>query len=188
MAGTVRPPDEGTPMTRHAAAAERLIELGFSPYEARAYVGLLGREPQTGYGLANITGIPQPKVYETLRRLSAKGVVATVGDDPARFVAVPADQLLAGIEDSFRARLSSAESELAAAAAPDGAVAGYRVLRSLNSWPGIEEYAVGLVKNSNRHVYVSINCPEPGAVASALGEADGRGVACDVLHFGEPIV
>lgn len=175
-------------MTKHTAAVERLIELGFSQYEAQAYVGLLGREPQTGYGLANITGIPQPKVYETLRRLSDKGVVAAVGDDPARFVAVPAEQLLAGIEDSFRARLIGAESELARASAPDGAAAGYRVLRSLNSWPAIEEYAVGLVANSNRHVYVSINCVEPGAVAAALGEADGRGVACDVLYFGQPIV
>ena len=41
----------------------RLTELGFSVYEARAYVGLLGQEPMTGYALANLTGIPQPKVY-----------------------------------------------------------------------------------------------------------------------------
>jgi HTH-type transcriptional regulator, sugar sensing transcriptional regulator len=37
----------------------RLMELGFSQYEAQAYVGLLGREPLTGYALANATGIPQ---------------------------------------------------------------------------------------------------------------------------------
>ena len=62
-------------MTVQHAAVQRLMELGFSQYEAQAYVGLLGREPLTGYALANVTGIPQPKVYETLRRLTAKGVV-----------------------------------------------------------------------------------------------------------------
>lgn len=175
-------------VTRHRAAVERLTELGFSQYEARAYVGLLGHEPQTGYGLANITGIPQPKVYETLRRLSAKGVVATLDGEPARFVAVPAGQLLAGIEDSFRATLAAAEHELAHAADPASAASGYRVLRSLTDWSAIEEYAIGLVANSSRHVYVSINCPEPGPIAAALGQADDRGVTCDVLHFGQSFV
>ncbi len=57
----------------HQGAVARLIELGFSQYEAQAYVGLLGREPLTGYALANVTGIPQPKVYETLRLADREG-------------------------------------------------------------------------------------------------------------------
>ena len=36
-----------------------LHELGFSQYEARCYVGLLGQEPQTGYSVAKATGVPQ---------------------------------------------------------------------------------------------------------------------------------
>ncbi len=100
-------------MTSKDGAVERLIELGFSQYEAQAYLGLLGREPLTGYALSNVTGIPQPKVYETLRRLTAKGVVAAMAGEPARYVAVPADQLLADLEGSFRARLAGAQRELA---------------------------------------------------------------------------
>ena len=88
-------------MTGQHAAVQRLMELGFSQYEAQAYVGLLGREPLTGYALANVTGIPQPKVYETLRRLTAKGMVAAVAGEPARFVAVPADQLLAALAKGY---------------------------------------------------------------------------------------
>ncbi|HEX9344040.1 MAG TPA: helix-turn-helix domain-containing protein, partial [Actinomycetota bacterium] len=66
-----------------AGLAERLVELGFSHYEARAYLGLLGQQPMTGYALANATRIPQPKVYETLRRLVDKRVVVQTGADPA---------------------------------------------------------------------------------------------------------
>jgi hypothetical protein len=47
---------------------------------------------------------------------------------------------------------------------------------------------VGVIDGSSRHVYVSVNCPDPQGIAAALGRADGRGVVCDVLHFGEPIV
>ena len=168
-------------------AVQRLIDLGFSQYEAQAYVGLLGRDPMTGYALSNITGIPQPKVYETLRRLTAKGVVAAMDGEPARFLAVPADQLLAGLEDSFRARLSGAQHELARAA-DDHSQDGYRVLRTIPAWAGIEERATAAIDGSRRHVYVSVNCPDPGGIAAALRRADERGVPCDVLHFGEPIV
>jgi sugar-specific transcriptional regulator TrmB len=174
-------------VTSQPGAVQRLIELGFSQYEAQAYVGLLGREPLTGYALANVTGIPQPKVYETLRRLTAKGVVAALEGEPARYLAVPADQLLAGLEDSFQQRLAGAHRELAAATQASGAGA-YRVLRALTSWEAIEERAVGVIDGSRRHVYVSVNCPEPQLIAAAIERADGRGVVCDVLHFGEPIV
>jgi sugar-specific transcriptional regulator TrmB len=71
-------------VTSQHGAVQRLIELGFSQYEARAYVGLLGREPLTGYALSNVTGIPQPKVYETLRRLTGRGAVAAMEGEPAR--------------------------------------------------------------------------------------------------------
>ena len=173
-------------MTGQPAAVQRLMDLGFSQYEAQAYVGLLGREPLTGYALANVTGIPQPKVYETLRRLTAKGVVAAMEGEPTRFVAVPADQLLADLEGSFRDRLAGAQRELAAVTpAPAGA---YRVLRAATGWEAIAEQAVAAIDGSRRHVYVSVNCPDPQAIAAAIGRADDRGVACDVLHFGEPIV
>jgi len=174
-------------VTGQHGAVQRLMELGFSQYEAQAYVGLLGREPLTGYALANVTGIPQPKVYETLRRLTAKGVVAAVEGEPARFVAVPPDQLLAGLEGSFRARLAGAQRELAAVTPPPG-TGGYRVLRAATGWEAIEEQAVAAIDGSRRHVYVSVNCPDPRAIAAAIGRADGRGVVCDVLHFGEAIV
>jgi sugar-specific transcriptional regulator TrmB len=174
-------------VTSPRGAVQRLIDLGFSQYEAQAYVGLLGREPMTGYALSNRTGIPQPKVYETLRRLTAKGVVAAMDSEPARFVAVPADRLLADLEDSFRARLAGAQEELARAA-DDGGEDGYRVLRACSAWPGIRDRAVAAIDDSRRHVYVSVNCQDPGEIAQALARADNRGVACDVLHFGEPIV
>lgn len=162
-------------------SVQRLVDLGFSWYEAQAYVGLLGREAMTGYALSNLTGIPQPKVYETLRRLARKGAAIQVDGDPALFVALAPDRLLTQLEGEFRQRLAEAEAELSR---PAAGAEQFRVLRTIADWPSIEACAAGMIDAAQRHFYVSANC-EMSAVARAVSRADDRGVAADVLHFGE---
>jgi HTH-type transcriptional regulator, sugar sensing transcriptional regulator len=162
---------------------DRLLDLGFSQYEAQAYVGLLGREPMTGYSLANLTGIPQPKVYETLRRLARKGAAIQVGGDPALFVALPPDRLLAQLDSDFRQRLAQAREELDRPALPGAKE--FRVLRSMTDWPAIERAAVAMLDAAGRHYYVSLNSDRPQAIAEAIARADERGVRGDILHFGD---
>ena len=165
-----------------AASVERLLDLGFSRYEAQAYVGMLGHEPMTGYALANLTGIPQPKVYETLRRLTRKGAAIQVGGDPALFVALPPSRLLAQLDSEFQQRLADAKEELSR---PAGAVGGdFRVLRVMTDWAAIAKCAIGMLDSARRHYYVSLNADEPDAVVVAIRRADARGVLGDILHFG----
>ncbi|HET9092476.1 MAG TPA: helix-turn-helix domain-containing protein [Acidimicrobiales bacterium] len=168
-------------MTAGSDTVERLVELGFSLYDARAYVGLLNQPPMTGYALANTTGIPQPKVYETLRRLARKGVAVALPGEPVRFVAVPPGQVLERLESDFRRRLANAEAGLMHEAGEAGA--GVAVFESLRSWPEVERRATALLDGAIRHVYVSINC-DAGDVLGAIQRADARGVRSDVLHFG----
>lgn len=160
----------------------QLTELGFSVYEARAYVGLLGQEPMTGYALANLTGIPQPKVYETLRRLADKLAVVKIGDDPARFVAVPADRLIAQLDTNFRRRLAEAKAGLAEAARGNQGDE-LRVLRTPRGWPAIARHAAGLIDGARRHVYLSAHAAQLAEFADAITRADQRGVRLDVLTF-----
>src|SRR5207237_6611199 len=87
---------------------ERLARLGFSLYEARTYVGLLAAGGSTGYSVANVTGVPQPKVYETLRRLVDRGAAVQSGVRPARYTAVPPEVILARLDGDFRERLEAA--------------------------------------------------------------------------------
>src|SRR5665213_1958809 len=76
---------------RSEVIAGRLTQLGFSQYEARTYIGLLLSNGATGYSVANDTGVPQPKVYETLRRLVERGAAVRTGAKPARHLAVVVD-------------------------------------------------------------------------------------------------
>jgi sugar-specific transcriptional regulator TrmB len=165
-----------------SSTTERLVELGFSQYEARAYVGLLGSAPLTGYALSNSTGIPQPKVYETLRRLARKGVAIALEGEPLRFVAVPPAQVLAHLDTNFRRRL--ADAELGLMQEVDGTEKQLRVFDALSNWAAVARQAVELLDGSTRHVYMSINC-DSAPFLEAVGRAVERGVKTDLLHFGK---
>ena len=172
-------------MERVAKAVEQLTALGFSQYEARAYVGLLGAEPLTGYALANRTRIPQPKVYETLRRLEDKQAVVRIGDDPARFVAVPAEQLMAGLSERMRTRIAETERSLAELnqGAPDHHA---HVLPALSDWDSIAGRADEILGGAQRHVYLSTHATQLAGLAASIRQAEDRGVRFDVLCFGKP--
>lgn len=162
---------------------ELLGDLGFSQYEARAYIGLLGQEPQTGYALAVRTQIPQPKAYETLRRLELKGAVACTSVSPAKYVAVAAERLVAGLRDQFGRRLEEVRAgleELQGATSQSE----WRVLESLRSWPAIAQRARNIISRANRHVYISLHSDQLDDLAAELRAADRSGVRCDVLCFG----
>ena len=58
-------------MTDAGRIGALLERLGFTEYEARAYLTLLGRNPLTGYELAKLSGIPRPNVYPVLDRPGA---------------------------------------------------------------------------------------------------------------------
>ena len=173
-------------MSETPPAVESLTDLGFSVYEARAYIGLLELpEAVTGYALSNHTGIPQPKVYETLRRLVDKGAVLQVDSDPARFAPTSPSELLDMLERKFKSRLEEAESGLAQLA--NSTDAGEMVaVRRFSSWEAIRRSATELVEGAERHVYLSGHSAHLAPLADAVEKADLRGVRFDVLHFGPP--
>ena len=113
-----------------------LSELGFSPYEARCYAGLLGAGPQTGYAIAKLTGVPQPKVYETLRRLVARGAAERLIGPPTRFTAIDPATLLDAMATTYAASIAGARAaaaELSAATRAAELPAGNRTAPGLSA-------------------------------------------------------
>ena len=130
-----------------SSVVDRLVKLGFSVYESRTYVGLLSLGAATGYSVSNETGVPQPKVYETLRRLAERGAVIQTSDHPARYSAVPADALLEHLEQDFADRLQSARDELKAVVASDAA-AEPRVVWRYTGLSAIAERASAMISST----------------------------------------
>jgi sugar-specific transcriptional regulator TrmB len=166
-----------------SSVVDRLVKLGFSVYESRTYVGLLSLGTATGYSVSNETGVPQPKVYETLRRLAERGVVVQTSDRPARYSAVPADTLLERLEEEFAERLRGARDELAAVTAGDGS-AEPSVVWHYTGLPEIAERARVMLGVAEGHVYLSGRASDLALLADAVAQADARGVEFTILHFG----
>ena len=70
-----------TTRTKHDASAPpadlipSLQRLGFTDYEAKAYVALSSRYPATAYEVAKVSGLPRANVYSVLRTLELKGAI-----------------------------------------------------------------------------------------------------------------
>jgi sugar-specific transcriptional regulator TrmB len=83
---------------------DKLVKIGFSEYEAKAYVALLRESPVSGYQLSKLSGVPRSMIYEVLGKLTARGAAMTLHAGGAtKYAPVPAaeflDQLLQEQED-----------------------------------------------------------------------------------------
>jgi len=104
-------------MTREQAA-DQLVRLGLTSYEARAYVALTGRDSFTAAQVARLAGLPRQRIYDVLGGLVEKGLAATrpgtvvkyAATEPAaaidRLVAIRREDL-ANLEKGAAATISS---------------------------------------------------------------------------------
>lgn len=165
-----------------AATVERLTRLGFSLYEARTYIGLVINGTQTGYSLSNLTGVPQPKVYETLRRLAERGAVLQIADKPATYAAIPVEQLLDSLDTDFKQRLEHAKKDFERLL-PKPAEDQREFIWKLNSLERSIVRARDAIASATKSVYLSGSASTLELLKEAIVEAAQRGVIFVILHF-----
>lgn len=93
-----------------------LNKVGFTEYEAKVYVALLGEHPVSGYQLSKSSGVPRSMVYETLSRLSSQGaVLMSEGEKSTLYRPLPPEVLLGSLEAEHREQMDVLSRGLAAA-------------------------------------------------------------------------
>jgi HTH-type transcriptional regulator, sugar sensing transcriptional regulator len=167
---------------RSEVISERLTQLGFSQYEARTYLGLLMSSSATGYSIANDTGVPQPKVYETLRRLVERGAAIRTGEKPARYMAVPPAVLLKGLEEDFAERVAAARRDLETLPLAAGAPELLPVSR-MGSFAAAVESASEAIAGARGRVYLSGRRDELTSLGAAVTAASAQGAEFVLVHF-----
>ncbi|GAA1148899.1 TrmB family transcriptional regulator [Ornithinicoccus hortensis] len=90
-----------------------LVALGLTQYEAKGYLGLLGREQATPTEVARVTGLPRQRTYDVLATLAERGLVAPVPGKAVAYRAMPPEQVLDRLVSLRRAALAR-QQELAA--------------------------------------------------------------------------
>lgn len=160
-----------------------LVRLGLSKYEAQAYVGLLKNPTATGYAISNDTGIPQSKVYETMRRLEKRGYVIRTAEDPARYAVISPDELLGRMDAEVQRRLGDARAELETLLRDTPATE--TMLTHIDTgWDAVLARAVGVIGCAQESVYLSGHAEQLQLLAEVIEAADERGVYFDILSFG----
>ncbi len=84
------------------ATVEALNSMGLTVYEAKAYIALLQKHPSHGHEISRHSGVPGPKIYETLNRMMQKGLVAVLNTDPQMYSPLPYHEFLARKKNEFK--------------------------------------------------------------------------------------
>ncbi len=157
---------------------EQLQNLGFSQYEAQAYIALLRENPVNGYELAKHSGIPRPNIYPVLQKLEERGAVLRV-DTPegARYAPVEPEELLGKLEQRFHSSLDSLSDGLREVCR--GPEVEYII--NLHGLPALIDHARALLDGTRQHLLVSIWPEEAAELAGALEQARERGVQITTL-------
>jgi HTH-type transcriptional regulator, sugar sensing transcriptional regulator len=93
------------------AIVERLVRLGLTLYEARAYVALIRRDGSTPAEIARVAGVPRPRIYDVVDSLVAKGLAFERPGRTSKFVAIPPAEAVDMLVSIHRDRLQSLEAD-----------------------------------------------------------------------------
>lgn len=158
-----------------------LTSLGLTKNEAKAYHALVKTGRSTARLIAEESGIPRSKVYETLDLLDKRGIIKKVtGSDPAEFDPAPVDAALDHLEEKVKSSAAGARKVLL----------GLQALRGKESkefaWAveGMEQVLVGMrtaIEEAEEYVYIASASPELlGRLRGAFSTAKSRGVKIEV--------
>lgn len=155
----------------------QLQALGFSEYEARAYVTLLEHGELSGYAWAQQSGIPRANIYAVARKLAERGAVQqSEGKTGNTWSPVPAQQLLSGIRAQYKRSLTLAEESLASLEQASQSTAVFNLRNN-----DLLVHARQLIDAAHDHLLIAIQPQEAAALAASLRQARERGVAITTL-------
>ncbi len=159
-------------------AREHLQALGFSEYEAKAYIALAQRGPMTGYQLARASAIPRPNIYPVLDKLQQRGAVSRIEvTGGVRYRALPSDEMLVRLGREVSSRLDKARRAMTAL---ERATPGEQVW-NLQGYEALMARGVALIDSARRQLLAGVWAAESAQLSEAVGRAEARGVVVTTL-------
>jgi sugar-specific transcriptional regulator TrmB len=160
-----------------------LQRLGFSEYEASAYISLLQSSPATAYEVSKRCGLPRANTYGALEGLAKKGAVQPVSENPARYVPVDPDVLLGGITDDIAhtcGRLKHSFDNMVTEEDPN-------VVWSIEGQDRIQEKIHELIDGASEHIWIKASTDILRQYAGRMKRAAARGVKLIFVVFGDDV-
>ena len=96
------------------ALIDRLVRLGLTTYEARAYVALVRRDSFTAAQVARQSGLPRQRIYDVLSSLVEKGLASTRPGSVVKYAAIAPELAIERLVASRRLAMADLEQDAAA--------------------------------------------------------------------------
>jgi len=149
-----------------------LQKLGFSQYEARAYLGLLQNSPVTGYELSKRSGVPRSMIYEVAGKLIERGAAYTVPTEPVKYSPVPARELIERLRRETEQTLGYLEESLSSLeTSPE-----MDVIWHIKGQEAVTADLLTLIESTRQELWLSVWQAQVGSLTKAVEQAEGRGV------------
>ncbi len=161
---------------------DNLVKIGFSEYEAKAYVALLRKNPVTGYELSKLSGVPRSMIYEVLGKLTARGAAMTLHEGGGvKYAPVPATDFLEHLHREHEELVEALKDGLAEhASAPN-----LEYVWNIEGRDNIVAKAREMIDQAKSRVYLSLLPGAFPALRDALKRAIGRGVRVVLYTVGD---
>lgn len=161
---------------------DTLKTIGFSEYEAKAYLCLLRIQPSSAYEISRSSGIPSSKIYEIIARLVDKQVFMPDGEgNKKKYMALSPDEFIARQRQQFGDTLSVLEKDLPSMA--NGKAVSF--IWNISDYPSLVEKATQLITHAKQTLLLSAWSTERNLLEPFLSRAEKRGVKIAAIHFGQ---
>ncbi|MGE0316012.1 MAG: TrmB family transcriptional regulator [Lautropia sp.] len=166
---------------REDSLSRDLQALGFSDYEARAYIALLKANPATAYEVSKAAGLPRANTYSALESCTEKGAVQPFSERPVRYVPIEPDVLLGRIADATQARCQHLVARLGQLKVAEDR----DFVWNIEGAKKVHEKISEMIGQAENHVWIKAHEEVVDAHASELKSAAARGVELLIILFGE---
>ena len=168
------------PQTNLRELLPDLLALGFSEYEARAYVALYKLQPATAYEVGKLAGLPKANAYTVLESLSKKEAAQPISESPVRYVAVVPSVLFERIASATAKRCAKLIEAIPAVAQADDH--GY--VWSISGGDAIGAKMESMIDGANSHIWIKAAEQNILPYRKPLQRAAERGVEVLIILFG----
>ncbi len=162
---------------------EHLKRLGFTTYEAKAYVALLKQPNATGYEVSKLSGIPASKIYEVLNKLQEREIILVLGSDPKRYIPFPPEEILKKLQADYLHSINYLQEKLSEIYEKDGYDQHY--IWNISGVENIFRKLRELIAQANDEIYISIWAEELNVLHENLEAKENEGVKVFMVLFGD---
>lgn len=158
---------------------ERMMKLGFTLYESRAYISLLREYPATRYEISKRSDVPRSAIYNVVQKLESAGIVNALSTDPIKYMPLPPDKLLNLIEKKHESEVKEFRESVSNVHV--GIERGQ--LWNVTGYTNLILKAKEIILNATEQLYVSAWMRELEELSDELHDAMARGVQITVFSL-----